>query len=130
MMGLKNPLKKTFFLRLSIFAWLLLFAAFASAAETIDLSGSWRFALDGEDKGVAENWFAREMPERISLPGILQAQGFGDEISTNTNWILTLYDHYWFLREEYRNYAEPGNVKIPFLSQPPRHYAGAAWYEK
>ena len=43
---------------------------------------------------------------------------------------LTLYDRYWYLREDYEAYTEPGKVKVPFLSQPPRHYLGAAWYQR
>ena len=54
----------------------------------------------------------------------------GSPISTNTPWVLSLYDHYWYLREDYKAYTEPGKVKVPFLSQPPRHYLGAAWYQR
>src|SRR5207244_7718090 len=44
--------------------------------------------------------------------------------------VLTLYDRSWYLRDDYRAYIEPGKVKVPFLSQPPRHYLGAAWYQR
>ncbi len=90
------------------------------------LAGQWRFALDAGDVGVRERWFARELPDRIELPGVLQAQGYGDPIGTNTPWVLSLYDRHWFLREDYRAYTN----KVPFLSQPPRHYLGAAWYQR
>src|SRR6185312_14368892 len=42
----------------------------------------------------------------------------------------SLYDRYWYLREDYKAYTKPGNIKVPFLSQPPRHYLGAAWYQR
>jgi hypothetical protein len=61
---------------------------------------------------------------------VLQAQGFGDEISRNTPWVLSLYDKNWFLREDYKDFAAPARVKVPFLAQPPRHYLGAAWYNR
>jgi hypothetical protein len=63
-------------------------------------------------------------------PGALQSQGYGDEISTNTPWVLSLYDKNWFLREDYTNYTKPGSVKVPFVCQPPRHYVDAAWYQR
>ena len=48
----------------------------------------------------------------------------------DTPWVLSLYDHYWYLRDEYKPYTETGKVKIPFLSQPSNHYLGAAWYQR
>ena len=100
------------------------------AAQSITLDGTWRFALDRADVGVRHQWFDQDLPARIKLPGVLQAQGYGDEISTQTPWVLSLYDRFWYLREDYKAYTKPGNVKVPFLSQPPRHYLGAAWYQR
>lgn len=98
------------------------------ANRAIDISGVWQFALDRDDRGLEDNWFNQSFKETIKLPGVLQSQGYGDEISTSTPWVLSLYDKNWFLREDYRQFAKPGNTKVPFLSQPPRHYLGAAWY--
>jgi beta-galactosidase len=125
-------------LRKGFLAGLLLLAAAlvwpvgarARAAETLQLAGVWRFALDRADAGVGERWFERDLPQTIRLPGVLQAQGYGDEISTQTPWVLSLYDRFWYLREEYKPYTRPGAVKAPFLSQPPRHYVGVAWYQR
>src|SRR5205085_28511 len=97
---------------------------------TINLAGAWRFALDQDDVGVKEEWFSRDLPQVINLPGALQSQGYGDEISTETPWVLSLYDRFWYLRENYKAYTSAGNVKVPFLSQPPKHYLGAAWYQR
>jgi hypothetical protein len=102
----------------------------AWAADVINLSGTWRFALDRDDQGVHQRWYGRTHDERIQLPGILNAQGYGDEISAQTPWVLSLYDKNWSLREDYKGYTAPGKVKVPFLSQPPRHYLGAAWYQR
>ncbi|MCD9185327.1 MAG: discoidin domain-containing protein [Pyrinomonadaceae bacterium] len=99
-------------------------------AETINISGKWNFSLDRNDVGITEKWFEKRLTEKISLPGILQSQGFGDDISTKTHWVLSLYDKHWFLREDYKDFTEEGSVKVPFLSQPPKHYLGAAWYQK
>ncbi len=106
-------------------------AAVAARADgALALEGEWRFALDRADAGVGARWFARDLEGRIRLPGVLQSQGYGDEIGTETPWVLSLYDHHWFLREDYKAYTRPGAVKVPFLSQPPRHYVGAAWYQR
>ncbi|QJE01939.1 glycoside hydrolase [Massilia forsythiae] len=102
----------------------------AHAADTMDLSGTWQFALDRDDQGVAQGWIDQALPQRIRLPGILNAQGYGDEITASTPWVLSLYDRNWNLRDDYRAYTAPGRVKVPFLSQPPRHYLGAAWYTR
>lgn len=101
-----------------------------SYSYSVDLSGRWRFALDRTDSGVNAQWFNRNLPDQIMLPGVLQAQGFGDEISTSTPWVLSLYDHFWYLRDDYKTYTQTRNTKVPFLSQPPRHYLGAAWYQR
>jgi hypothetical protein len=110
-------------------AAMLCFAAPADAAVR-DLSGQWRFSLDRSDEGVTQAWYGRSLPGKIALPGILQAQGYGDDISTKTPWVLSLYDKNWFEREEYKQHTAPASVKVPFLAQPPRHYLGAAWYQR
>lgn len=109
---------------------LLLAAAAGPPGPPVSLAGEWRFALDRADAGVDEAWFNRDLPYRIQLPGVLQAQGYGDEISTNTPWVLSLYDRLWFQRADFQAHTEPGNVRVPFLAQPPRHYLGAAWYQR
>jgi len=105
-------------------------AANLHAAEVRDLSGQWRFAMDRADEGVAQAWYGRDLADRIAIPGILQAQGQGDEITAKTPWVLSLYDKNWDQREDYKQHTAPGKVKVPFLSQPPRHYLGAAWYQR
>ncbi len=105
-------------------------AAARASSGTISLEGTWQFGLDPNDTGNNEKWFDRDLPQRIRLPGALQAQGYGDEISIDTPWVLSLYDHLWFLRDDYRAYTNAGHVKVPFLCQPPRHYLGAAWYRR
>jgi hypothetical protein len=116
----------------------------------LSLAGEWRFALDPaaeqreiirqkgeapplpEGEGIAQRWFARDLEQRIKLPGILQAQGYGNDISASTPWILTLGDAWWKLQPEAlrEHFSQPGHVEVPFLSQPPKHYLGVAWYQR
>jgi beta-galactosidase len=100
------------------------------AADAVSLAGSWRFQLDPQDLGIKAEYFQRDLSQKISLPGILQAQGYGNEISTNTPWVLSLYDKFWFQRDDFKAFTAPGKVKVPFVSQPQRHYLGAAWYQR
>ena len=102
------------------------------AAESRALAGEWRFALDRNDTGTTEKWFTKDLPDKIQLPGILQAQGYGDDIATNTPWVLGLGDAWWKIQpaELRDHFSQPGHVEVPFLSQPPKHYLGAAWYQR
>jgi beta-galactosidase len=119
--------------RILIFLAAILFlAAKVFGTETLPLAGEWRFALDRNDVGISEKWFAQNLAEKIQLPGILQAQGFGDDIAINTPWVLTLGDAWWKIQpaELREHFSQPGHVEVPFLSQPPKHYLGAAWYQR
>ncbi len=86
----------------------------------IDLSGEWKIWLEA-DQGPQEG--------TIRLPGILQAQGYGNPVTEGTPWVSSLHDPFWYEREEYRFGQEKG-VKVPFLCQPPRHFLGQAVYER
>ncbi|MBM3888464.1 MAG: glycoside hydrolase, partial [Verrucomicrobia bacterium] len=102
----------------------------ASEPEPQSLAGSWRFALDRDDKGVGEQWFNKPLAGRITLPGSLPAQGIGDDVTVDTKWIGGIVDKSWFTAPEYAKYRQPGNVKVPFWLQPEKYYAGAAWYQR
>jgi len=109
-------------------------AAPADSAQVVtaelDLAGTWRFALDREDRGEQQQWFGRSLAEELRLPGSLQEQGKGDEISVDTQWTGGIVDRSWFTAPEYAAYRKPGNIKVPFWLQPDRHYVGAAWYQR
>lgn len=94
----------------------------------LDLSGTWRFQEDSQGCGEAERWFHYDLTDSVSIPGIMQAQGFGDAITEDTCFMSSLHDNMWYLREEYKA-AQKDGLKVPFLSQPPRHYLGKAWYQ-
>lgn len=86
----------------------------------INLSGSWEFAL-GDTPDYAR---------RVNLPGSLQTQGHGDNVTVDTPWTGQIVDRSWFTAERYAPYRRSGNIKIPFWLQPEKHYVGAAWYRR
>lgn len=86
----------------------------------LNLEGTWHIKLN-TDSGMQEG--------TIQLPGILQAQGYGNDITHDTPWVSGLHDREWWKREEYQ-YAQEQEVKVPFLAQPPKHFLGKAYYEK
>lgn len=98
----------------------------ALSADEAALAGPWRFALDRDDAGETQRWFARPLPETIQLPGVLTAQGHGDVPNFHTRWTGTG----WKYPKMYQEYQSPENFKFPFFLQPPRHYVGAAWYQR
>jgi len=98
--------------------------------EIIDLSGDWLFALDPDDKGVAEQWYNKTLKDSIKLPGSLQEQGFGFDVDTATQWTGQIVDNSYFTAPQYEPYRQKGNIKIPFWLQPDKHYVGVAWYQR
>jgi len=101
-----------------------------AAGDTVSLAGEWRFELDRDDRGLLDNWPARRLSERIRLPGALQAQGFGDDVTIQTKWTGQIVDRSYFTAREYEKYRAPGSIKVPFWLQPDKHYVGAAWYQR
>ncbi|NCB07237.1 MAG: hypothetical protein EOM73_03630, partial [Bacteroidia bacterium] len=76
---------------------------FVPIRETIDLSGTWQFALDSAGTGITGKWFGAELDETVELPGTLDENNKGF-INTNHNETMRLS------RE--------------------RMYEGMAWYQK
>jgi hypothetical protein len=104
--------------------------AAAETPATLSLAGPWRFQLDRADAGAGQRWFERALPGQIHLPGALQNQGFGDDITVDTKWTGDVGSDRWKRRPEYAQYRQPGNIKVPFFLQPQKHYVGAAWYQR
>ena len=145
-----RPVRRLFVLLAAFLAAFPQLRAADTEATSINLAGEWRFALDRSTEqtvpqkpgrempllspgdGLTQEWFKRNLPDKIQLPGILQAQGYGDDIRTNTPWVLGLGDAWWNLQPAAlrAHFSQPGHVEVPFLSQPPRHYLGAAWYQR
>jgi hypothetical protein len=119
-----------FFLFLLLSSVLPLQTNLVFCQSTLPLSGPWRFQLDRNDEGLRARWFEKTLPDRVSLPGTLSAQGIGDEISLETKWTGEIVDRSFFTDPEYAPYRQTGNIKVPFWLQPDRYYAGAAWYQR
>ena len=98
--------------------------------DVVPLSGVWRFELDPADEGLVAFWENRTLADRIRLPGVLQAQGFGEDVTVDTKWTGQIVDRSFFTSPRYEPYRQPGNVKVPFWLQPDKHYVGPAWYER
>ncbi|MCU7551188.1 beta-glucuronidase [Chitinophagaceae bacterium LB-8] len=99
-------------------------------AQEISLAGSWRFAIDRNDKGIEQKWFTKKLSDNIQLPGSMAQNGKGDEVTLTTKWTGSIYDSSFFFRPSLAKYRQPGNVKIPFWLTPVKHYVGPAWYQK
>jgi len=115
--------------------WLALFLClslhqFHSVAQEIPLAGTWRFQQDRANQGTAEQWWARQLTEKATLPGDLAAQGIGDPPSVQTRWVGGIQKPNWHEEPALRKYAEPGNFKFPFWLTPERRYQGAAWFQR
>ena len=103
----------------------------AGEAPTVSLAGKWRFALDRQGVGAEQRWFAKELSDAIQLPGNIESQGYGDEITGKTQWTTSFIANlYWEKLTRYAKYRQPGNVKIPFWWQPERYYMGRAWFQR
>jgi len=46
----------------------------AASATTLSLAGEWRFSSDAGQEGVQKEYFNRDLPQRIALPGSTDAQ--------------------------------------------------------
>jgi hypothetical protein len=100
------------------------------AGETIDLSGTWRFALDRANTGGDAHWFEHSLPGTIALPGTLPSHGIGDPVTPYTKWTGGIVDQSYFTSRAFAPYRQPGNVKVPFWLQPETYYVGAAWFQR
>ena len=116
--------------RIALISLVLISFALRPAAASVSLAGSWGFQLDRQDAGIGERWFIRQLDQRIHLPGALQNEGFGDEITVDTPWTGVSNPGTWLNGPQYEEYRHPGNIKVPFCLQPERHYVGVAWYQR
>ncbi|WP_293738694.1 sugar-binding domain-containing protein [uncultured Parabacteroides sp.] len=109
---------------------LVLFLSCKGASSELSLAGEWQFALDPKDAGVGQQWQNKELGDVVRLPGSLQEQGKGEDVSLDTRWTGQVVDSSWYSAPEYAAYRQPGNIKVPFWLNPDKHYVGVAWYQK
>lgn len=117
------------FVSLWMLSVLLIFMSCKSPSE-MSLAGSWKFALDPDNKGVNEHWELKNLSDNLHLPGSLQEQGKGFNVDLNTKWTGQIVDSAWYKSPEYEKYRQSGNIKVPFWLNPDKHYVGVAWYQK
>ncbi|HVU38413.1 MAG TPA: hypothetical protein VHC95_08770 [Opitutales bacterium] len=126
-----------------LFFTLLIAPAFTHAADdkVVSLAGQWRFQMDPDDTGWDSTapdadsrnsgaLYNKDLTGKIQLPGILQAQGYGDDITLTTPWVAALGVRGWQNNPELARFTEPGDIKIPWMAQPVKHYLGVAWYQR
>jgi len=126
--------RQTVIILTTLAATLILFAGCESIPgnprSTLDLAGQWRFKLDPNNVGIDNHWCTVRLTNRIKLPGSTAENGYGDDVSINTNWTGGIVDRSWFTDPAYEEYRRPGNVKVPFWLTPAKHYVGPAWYQR
>ena len=108
----------------------ILFISSVSKGQSVNLSGTWRFAIDRDDCGVEEKWFDKALKDSIKLPGSMPERFKGDIPDLKTQWTGSLYDSSFYFYPRLEKYRQPGNVKFPFFLTPNRHYVGVAWYQR
>jgi beta-galactosidase len=94
----------------------------------LSLAGKWRFALDRQGVGADQRWFAKDLSDAIQLPGNIESQGYGDDITGETSWDYA--NAYWKTLTRYAKYRQSGNVKLPFWWQPEHYYEGQSWFQR
>ena len=96
----------------------------------LSLAGEWRFHLDMGNVGIQEEWYSKMLEQRITLPGSLAENGYGDDPSLQTKWIGSIADSSWFKLDKFAKYRKPDNFKVPMWLTPSKYYRGVAWYQK
>ena len=109
---------------------LVFFLSCKETSSELSLAGEWQFALDPADAGIGQEWQKKGLADVVRLPGSLQEQGKGDDVSLDTRWTGQVVDSSWYNAPEYAKYRQPGNIKVPFWLNPDKHYVGVAWYQK
>lgn len=98
--------------------------------DTQNLAGNWAFRLDSLDMGVNEKWYLDSLESTVTLPGSLNTNGIGDEVTKDTPWTGSIWNKVWYESDFYAKYRTPDNTKVVFWLTPDKYYVGAAWYQK
>jgi len=74
-----------------------------NSRKSMDLSGSWQFAIDTGNLGISEKWFLKDLPDSVQLPGTmdLAKKGF-KRTDTSTMHLNRVYSYEgvaWYRRE-------------------------------
>lgn len=101
-----------------------------NVSEKMDLSGEWKFRMDENDRGTAENWFSGELSETVLLPGSMVENGKGFDVGPDTKWTGGIQNPDWMNDPDYSPYLDSTDFRFPFWLQPLKKYEGSAWYQK
>ena len=127
---MKKTYIKPLFPILTIVFLLVNCSAFFAQNTTLDLSGIWKFQIDRNDVGVQEKWFSKQLNDNITLPGSMNENRKGDDVTLHTQWTASIYDSSFFYNPRLEKYRDPNNLKLPFWLTPVKYYVGVAWYQK
>ena len=100
----------------------------AATATTQSLAGDWQVQLNPDPSPIA--WSSAASIQTVRLPGSIQAQGLGNDISTETKWIGGVADNAWRTSPRYEKYRQKDDPKIPFWFQPAKHFVGTVAYRR
>ena len=120
---------RTLFILLSL-TFLPNYSMIVAQTTGMDLSGIWRFQIDRNDVGVQEKWFSKQLNAHIALPGSMNENRKGDDVTLHTQWTASIYDSSFFYNPRLEKYRDPNNLKLPFWLTPVKYYVGVAWYQK
>jgi len=106
--------------------------AMSARAQTIDLSGEWKFRMDPDAIGQTDKWYTDySFDEAVMIPGSMMTNGKGYDVSAETKFVMTIHEgNPYYSSDEYEQYRRKDNIKIPFALQPCKYYTGQAWYNR
>ena len=82
-------------------------------AQVMDLSGTWRFAVDRNDQGISDQWYLRTLDDHVQLPGSMITNRKGDPVDLNTPWVGSFNDQTFFKLDRYAPTALAKTSKFP-----------------
>ena len=107
---------------------LIFFLSCKETSSELSLAGELQFALEPADVGIGLEWQKKDLEDVVCLPGSLQEQGKGKDVSLDTRLTGQVVDSSWYNAPEYANYRHSGNIIVPLWLNRIKHYVGLAWY--
>lgn len=120
-------------MRISKYSFLLsalLSTGLFAQTSSLDISGKWNYRLDPKDVGEAQRWYDDKFSDELLLPGSLNTNGIGEDVSVDTPWVGSMWNKCWYESDSYAKYREKDNTKIVFWLSPDKYYVGKTWYQK
>ena len=100
-------------------------ASFAHQGNDLDLAGQWRFTLDPENRGEAEQWYLRTLSDTISLPGTTDEAQKGYPLRKDTmDYGVPVVESDW------PSIPAPARVNEAGHLVRDNYYVGKAWYQR